>query len=98
MKHIVGFSGGVDSQACARWVLNRYPVEDVLLVNTNAGGNEHPLTDAFIRSYSERVHPVIVVEAKMSDLWETPGYAETRGGRPPSPERPTCESKYGTCE
>lgn len=25
MKHIVGFSGGVDSQACARWVLNRYP-------------------------------------------------------------------------
>lgn len=25
MKHIVGFSGGVDSQACARWVLNRFP-------------------------------------------------------------------------
>ena len=23
MKHIVGFSGGIDSQACARWVLNR---------------------------------------------------------------------------
>jgi len=23
IKHVVGFSGGIDSQACARWVLNR---------------------------------------------------------------------------
>ena len=41
MKHIVGFSGGIDSQACARWVLNRFPVEDVILLNSDAGGNEH---------------------------------------------------------
>ena len=25
MKHIVGFSGGIDSQACARWVLEPLP-------------------------------------------------------------------------
>src|SRR5687768_11297959 len=29
VKHIVGFSGGIDSQACARWVLNRYPKENL---------------------------------------------------------------------
>lgn len=79
MKHIVGFSGGIDSQACARWVLNRFPKEDVILINTNAGGNEHPLTDAFIAEYSRDVHPVVVVSALMKDLWETQGYAETRG-------------------
>lgn len=36
MKHIVGFSGGIDSQALARWVLNRYDADDVILVNTDA--------------------------------------------------------------
>lgn len=48
MKHIVGFSGGIDSQACARWVLNHFPPEDVLLLNSDAGGNEHPLTTEFV--------------------------------------------------
>ena len=43
VKHVVGFSGGIDSQACARWVLNRYPAEDVILLNSDAGGNEHPI-------------------------------------------------------
>lgn len=79
MKHIVGFSGGIDSQACARWVLNRYPAEDVILLNSDAGGNEHPLTMAFVAWYSENVHPVITVQAIVADLWETPGYAEKRG-------------------
>jgi 3'-phosphoadenosine 5'-phosphosulfate sulfotransferase (PAPS reductase)/FAD synthetase len=79
MKHIVGFSGGIDSQACARWVLNRYPASDVVLLNSNAGGNEHPLTDAFIREYAEKVFPVTVVSAVISDIWKTPGYAEKRG-------------------
>lgn len=49
MKHIVGFSGGIDSQACARWVLNRFPKEDVILTNSDAGGNEHPLTTEFVQ-------------------------------------------------
>ena len=106
MKHIVGFSGGVDSQACARWVLNRYAADDVILMNTNAGGNEHPLTDAFIAEYSRTVHPVVVVPALMRDMWETEGYAERRGygsddpltferlievkGRPPSRKAQFC--------
>lgn len=28
MKHIVGFSGGIDSQACALWVRQRFAPED----------------------------------------------------------------------
>lgn len=67
-KHLVGFSGGVDSQACARWVLNRYPKEDVILMNSDAGGNEHPMTTEFIRQYAKTVHPVVMVEPIVADL------------------------------
>lgn len=79
MKHIVGFSGGIDSQACARWVLNRFPAEDVILLNSNAGGNEHPLTVAFILEYSREVHPVSIVRPELQDLWQTEDFAETKG-------------------
>jgi len=82
MKHIVGFSGGIDSQACARWVLNRYPKEDVILLNSDAGGNEHPITTEFIAWYSTNVHPVIPVRAKVRDYWATEGMAEKRGYDP----------------
>lgn len=78
-KHIVGFSGGIDSQACARWVLNRYPKEDVILTNSDAGGNEHPMTGEFIDFYSANVHPVIKCTAIVSDLWKTEEFAETKG-------------------
>ncbi len=74
MKYIVGFSGGIDSQAAARWTLNRYPKEDVILLNSNAGGNEHPLTVAFVEQYSRDVHPVIVVPAILQDMWETENF------------------------
>lgn len=106
MKHIVGFSGGVDSQACARWVLNRFPPEDVILTNSSAGGWEDPLTITFVDEYSAAVHPVVRVDALVSDIWETPGHAETRGlvgtdpltfeglcsikGRPPSRKAQFC--------
>lgn len=79
MKHIVGFSGGIDSQACARWVLNRFPKEDVILTNSDAGGNEHPLTMEFIDWYSANVHPVVKINAIIADMWKTPGFAETKG-------------------
>lgn len=79
MIHIVGFSGGIDSQACARWVLNRYPVEDVILLNSDAGGNEHPLTEEFVAEYSSNIHPVLVTKAKISDLWKTEGFAASKG-------------------
>jgi 3'-phosphoadenosine 5'-phosphosulfate sulfotransferase (PAPS reductase)/FAD synthetase len=79
MKHIVGFSGGIDSQACARWVLNRFPSSDVILLKSDAGGNEHPLTTSFVAEYSAKVHPVTIVSATYSDMWKTPGFAEKRG-------------------
>ena len=68
MKHVVGFSGGIDSQACARWVLNRYPPEDVILLNSDVGGHEHPITTEFIEQYSRDVHPVTVVTPTVADL------------------------------
>ena len=105
-KHIVGFSGGIDSQACARWVLNRYPAEDVILTNSSAGGWEDPLTMQFVADYSATVHPVTVCDAIIADVWETPGFAETKGldgaapltmeglvrikGRPPSRKAQFC--------
>jgi 3'-phosphoadenosine 5'-phosphosulfate sulfotransferase (PAPS reductase)/FAD synthetase len=79
VKHVCGFSGGVDSQACARWLLNRYPPEDVILLFSDAGGWEDPITPAFVEEYSAKVHPVIKVEAVIADMWSTPGFAETRG-------------------
>lgn len=71
MKHIVGFSGGIDSQATARWVLNRFPHEDVVLLNSNVGGHEHPLTIEFIEQYSHEVHPVVVVTPIVADIGKT---------------------------
>lgn len=67
-KHVVGFSGGADSQAAALWVRRRYPAEDIILLNTLAGGNEHPLTEQFIQWYSETIFPVVTVTPLIKDL------------------------------
>ncbi len=75
MKRIVGFSGGIDSQACARWVLNRFPAQDVIIVNSDAGGNEDPITTAHIEWYSANVHPVVMLSPIIADL-------STRGTMP----------------
>lgn len=37
MKHIVGFSGGIDSQAVARWCINRFGAENVILLSKDIG-------------------------------------------------------------
>jgi 3'-phosphoadenosine 5'-phosphosulfate sulfotransferase (PAPS reductase)/FAD synthetase len=79
MKHIVGFSGGIDSQACARWVLNRFPAEDVILLNSQAGRNEHPMTVEFVSEYSRTIHPVQEATPKVSDIWKTENFAATKG-------------------
>jgi len=68
MKHVLGFSGGIDSQAAARWLLNRYPPADVILLNADPGGNEHPMTTEFIERYSSEVHPVVVVKPLVRDM------------------------------
>lgn len=106
MKHIVGFSGGIDSQAVAGLVLDKYGHDDVILTNSNAGRNEDDLTDEFVEWYSLNVHPVIRCVALISDMWITPGFAETKGldgnaeltftqmikikGRPPSRKAQFC--------
>lgn len=72
MKHIVGFSGGIDSQAAAGVVLDRYGPDDVILMNSDAGGNEDPRTTAFVRWYSENVHPVVEVHAIVADMESRP--------------------------
>ncbi len=69
MKHIIGFSGGVDSQACALWARQRFPHEDIILLNADAGGNEHPITVDFIAQYSANVFPVATAHAQVQDLF-----------------------------
>jgi 3'-phosphoadenosine 5'-phosphosulfate sulfotransferase (PAPS reductase)/FAD synthetase len=67
-KHVVGFSGGIDSQACAGWVLDHFPKDDVILLNSQAGRNEHPMTVEHIAWYSDNVHPVIEIVPRIKDL------------------------------
>src|SRR5207253_2251474 len=83
--------------------------EDVILLNSDAGGNEHPLTTEFIEWFSANVFPVVMVTPIHADMWETPGYAEKRGydsnaplsfldmikikGRPPSRKAQFCTEK-----
>ncbi len=72
----MGFSGGIDSQATALLVLQWYPAKDVILLNSTAGGNEHPITSQFIRDYSVNVFPVVMIDALVGDL----GSVGTRPG------------------
>lgn len=106
LKHIVGFSGGIDSQAVLRYVRNRFGDDDVIALNSNAGKHESPLTDAFVEYFSKKVFPIIPANAIYADLWKTEGFAETRGydstaeltfidmvkvkGRPPSRKAQFC--------
>jgi len=78
-KHIVGFSGGIDSQAVCGLVLDEHDPEQVIIMNSDAGGNEHPLTTAHVEWYSRTVHPVIRANAVIADMWITPEAAEARG-------------------
>lgn len=68
MKHVVGFSGGIDSQACALWVRKRFPLEDVILLNSDAGGNEDPITTEFVERYSHEVFPVVMLSPLVADM------------------------------
>ncbi|MFA6121907.1 MAG: phosphoadenosine phosphosulfate reductase family protein [Sideroxydans sp.] len=79
MIRIVGFSGGIDSQAAALHVRNRHPGDEIILLNSKAGKNESPITEAFINWYSENVFPVVQVMGTYADLWKTERFAETRG-------------------
>lgn len=80
LKHVVGFSAGIDSQAALLWVRNRYAPEDIIALNTQAGRNESPLTVAHTRWYSANVFPIQEVVPIISDLWvEGSGVPDSRG-------------------
>jgi len=49
------------------------------MLNSDAGGNEHPLTTEFVAWYSANVHPVVTVQPIIADMWKTPGWAEAHG-------------------
>jgi hypothetical protein len=68
MKHIVGFSGGIDSQACCRWLLERYEADDIIIINSDAGGNEDPITTTHVEWYSANVHPVVMLSPTIADM------------------------------
>ena len=109
MKHIVGFSGGIDSQKALLWVRERYDPKDIIATNSTVGGWEKEETIQFIADYSRLVFPVTVIDAIIADMWETPGWAERRGfdgnaplsfelmcsikGRPPSRKTQFCTFK-----
>jgi hypothetical protein len=79
--YIGGFSGGIDSQAATRFMLNRHGAARVVLVNSDAGGNEHPLTVEHIGWYSAHVHPVVRITAKVGDF-RTDEWCEKKGVDP----------------
>lgn len=79
MKHILGFSAGVDSQAAAGLLLQRYGHADVILLNSDAGKNEHILTTEHVAWYSTNVHEIIPTNAIIADIWKTDNFAERKG-------------------
>ena len=79
MKYIVGISGGVDSQSALNWALDNYGPKDVIALNADPGGNEHPITTDFIAWLSANVHPVVSVYPKYRDVWVNPATAEKHG-------------------
>jgi 3'-phosphoadenosine 5'-phosphosulfate sulfotransferase (PAPS reductase)/FAD synthetase len=68
MKYIVGFSGGIDSQACADLAIEMFGAGSVIILNSDAGGNEDPITTAHVEWYSENVHPVVMLSPIIADM------------------------------
>lgn len=66
--HIVGFSGGIDSQACLHVVRKRFGDRRVIALNSDVGGHEHPITTEFIWQFSAEVFPVETVTPLIKDL------------------------------
>lgn len=68
IKHVVGFSGGIDSQACLHVVRKQFGDENVIALNSDVGGHEHPITTEFIKEFSAKVFPVVTVTPLIKDL------------------------------
>lgn len=83
MKHIVGFSGGIDSQATVRWVRNRFGDANTVVLFSDAGGNENQATYRFVAQYSENIFPVTRIQPIVADMaGRNPGKIAELGLRP----------------
>lgn len=85
MKYVIGFSGGIDSQAALNWAIDAYGADSVIAINADPGGNEHPLTTEFIGLVSVNVHPVVICRPTYRDMWIGEDYAAKRGFDPDAP-------------
>jgi 3'-phosphoadenosine 5'-phosphosulfate sulfotransferase (PAPS reductase)/FAD synthetase len=85
MKWIVGFSGGIDSQAAMNWALDAHGPENVIGLNANPGDNEHPLTTEFIQWFSDHVHPIVICRAFYRDMFAKEQTIIERGFDPAEP-------------
>ncbi len=92
MLRVVGFSGGIDSQALMVWMRAQVKEQGwhphtIIALNTRAGDNEHPITEQFVADYSREVWPVVVVTPLVRDL----GDVGTRDGFEPKRRRETLD-------
>ena len=68
VMRVVGFSGGADSQATALWVRQRFPADEIVLLYSDPGGNDCPVTTEFVKQYSETIFPVTTVTPIVADM------------------------------
>lgn len=78
--YIGGFSGGIDSQAACLWMRREHGDDAVVICNSDAGANEHPLTVEHVDWYSAHVHFVHRTNAEIQDMSRRQD--GTVGGRP----------------
>ncbi|MBV9075154.1 MAG: phosphoadenosine phosphosulfate reductase family protein [Acidobacteria bacterium] len=79
--HVVGLSGGIDSQATLRHVRERFGDEEKIALNTHAGRNECGVTVKFLEDFSKDVFPVITITPLVIDLADVgtkPGATQRR--------------------
>ena len=70
----VHVSGGKDSTACALLAIERFPDADIRLVHADVG-NEHPITEEYVREYLPKALgvPVEIVKADFTDAIDRKG-------------------------
>lgn len=73
VKRVVGFSGGIDSQATLGVVLDEFGPDDVIALHSPTGGFEQPITEEFVVAFSRDHFPVRVVEATEEDFGDELG-------------------------
>ena len=82
LKYIVGLSGGIDSEAALLWAIQTHGKENVIALNADPGGNEHPMTTEHLQEFSEKCHPVVTCRATFRDMFAKEETVINRGFDP----------------